>query len=678
VYGEPFTQFRSDVSFLGQETDFNNVLLAHNGAQLTGSAAVNPEGRFMRFDLHGTNVELANFRRLEFQGFPISGRVDFHASGSGTRESPAIQAQLTVRKPAIKGETFGDLTAAAETRAGSLVLHADTSFQNAAVHVDGELGLSDNLPGQVAIKFDPLDFEPLIGAYFGLSPTGRLIAQGSIQLNGPMASPRSLSIAANVDQLSADIENIKLRNDGPVRFSVKNREVHVDQFHLVGDQTDLSLHGDADFGDTQSLNVRAEGKAELKLLQTLDPNIRSSGLATLQMRVEGTVHAPRVRGRMDIANGAISVGDLPNGLTQIHGRLTFAQDRLQINSLQAHTGGGDLDLAGFIAYRGGLYFEVTATGNDIRIRYPPGLSASISASLRYTGSAEASLISGNATLVRLAVDPRFDFAQYLAQARSTGRKGPANPFLENMRLDVHVVSPPELRVDTSLAKVAGDVDLRIRGTAANPAILGRVNIAEGNVSFNGTKYRLQRGDVTFSNPQMIQPIINVELAAHVRDFDITIGFHGPIDRLNITYSSEPPMSSSDIIALLAFGRTKQQDVYGNGPINNGPATLTTSDTVLEQALTTASSSRVQKLFGVGSVKIDPQVIGPENNLGPRVTIEQQIQNNITLTYLTNVAQSSSEQVIQVEYNLTRSVSILAVRDENGILTLEVRIKKRKR
>jgi translocation and assembly module TamB len=170
----------------------------------------------------------------------------------------------------------------------------------------------------------------------------------------------------------------------------------------------------------------------------------------------------------------------------------------------------------------------------------------------------------------------------------------------------------------------------------------------------------------------------VELAAHVRDFDITIGFHGPIDRLNITYSSEPPMSSSDIIALLAFGRTKQQDVYGNGPINNGPPTLTTSDTVLEQALTTASSSRVQKLFGVGSVKIDPQVIGPENNLGPRVTIEQQIQNNITLTYLTNVAQSSSEQVIQVEYNLTRSISILAVRDENGILTLEVRIKKRKR
>jgi translocation and assembly module TamB len=209
---------------------------------------------------------------------------------------------------------------------------------------------------------------------------------------------------------------------------------------------------------------------------------------------------------------------------------------------------------------------------------------------------------------------------------------------------------------------------------ANPAILGRVNISEGNVSFNGTRYRLERGDVTLTNPRVIQPVVNLEMTARVRDYDITIGFHGPIDRLSITYRSDPPLPSSDIIALLAFGRTKEEDIYSN----QTTTTLTTSDTMLQQALTTASNSRVQKLFGVGSVKIDPQGIGAESNLGPRVTIEQQIQNNITLTYITNLAQSSSEQVIQVEYNLTRSISIVAVRDQNGILGFEVRIRKRKR
>jgi len=392
------------------------------------------------------------------------------------------------------------------------------------------------------------------------------------------------------------------------------------------------------------------------------------------VHLAGTVSQPQIRGRMDIANAGISAADLPNGLSQVNGRLIFAEDRMQIETLRAHTGGGDLDLGGFIAFRHGLYFDVTAIGNEVRLRYPPGLSASANARLRYTGSAQSSVLAGNVTVTRLSVDPHFDFAQYLARSKHPVREGGQNPFLENLRLDIHIVSTPELRVETSMAKVSGDADLRIRGTVANPAVLGRVNIAEGDVFFNGTRYRLERGDVTFNNPLVIQPIVNVEMYARVRDYDITVGFHGPVDRMSITYRSDPPLPSGDIIALLAFGRTKGQDIYST----QTTTTLTTSDTMLEQALTRASNSRVQKLFGVGSVKIDPQVVGAENNLGPRVTIEQQIQNNITLTYVTNLTQSSSEQVIQVEYNVSRSVSIVAVRDQNGILGFEVRIQKRKR
>jgi translocation and assembly module TamB len=448
----------------------------------------------------------------------------------------------------------------------------------------------------------------------------------------------------------------------------------VDQFHLLGDELDFSVAGDMNLAGAQEMNLRTDGTVDLKLLQTFNPNITAYGKATLAAQLGGTISQPQLGGRMDIENAGVSAVDLPNGLSQINGRLIFAQDRMLIEKLRAHTGGGDLDLAGFISVRKGLYFDVTATGSDVRLRYPPGLSASANARFRYTGSAQSSLLTGDVTIVRLGVDPRFDFAQYLARAKNPVRSGTQNPFLENFRLDVHISSTPELRVETSLAKVSGDADLRIRGTVANPAILGRVNISEGNVSFNGTRYRLERGDVTLTNPRVIQPVVNLEMTARVRDYDITIGFHGPIDRLSITYRSDPPLPSSDIIALLAFGRTKEEDIYSN----QTTTTLTTSDTMLQQALTTASNSRVQKLFGVGSVKIDPQGIGAESNLGPRVTIEQQIQNNITLTYITNLAQSSSEQVIQVEYNLTRSISIVAVRDQNGILGFEVRIRKRKR
>ena len=54
-----------------------------------------------------------------------------------------------------------------------------------------------------------------------------------------------------------------------------------------------------------------------------------------------------------------------------------------------------------------------------------------------------------------------------------------------------------------------------------------------------------------------------------------------------------------------------------------------------------------------------------------------MQNNLTLTYTTNVAQAS-QQIIQVEYNLTHNVSIVAVRDQNGVVSFDIRVRQRKK
>ncbi|PYP91121.1 MAG: hypothetical protein DMG65_08980 [Candidatus Angelobacter sp. Gp1-AA117] len=674
IYGEPFRSFRADVNFAGGEAQFNNIVLGHNGAQLTGSAGYKFLDKIFRFDLTGKNVELADFRRFQPQRLTMAGKADFHVSGSGTLATPNINAQLNFHKLVLNGEEVGDLNAVAETHGEEMLLRAQSNFENALLNINGSLRLRDNFPGQLTIKFEHLDFDPLIRAYLQGRITGHSSMQGYIDIHGPFKSPRDLTILGNIDQLAANVENVKVQNDGPIRFTMGNQAVRVEQFHIVGDDTDLTLRGDVQVAQPHNLDLHADGHLSLKLLQSYNPNLIASGESTFSVYLTGTAALPQMRGHLDINNGAIAVVDLPNGLSKIKGRLALANDRLQIENLTAHTGGGELALGGFIAYRNGVYFDVTATGKDVRLRYPPGLSASANADLRYTGSAQSSQLSGTVTIIRFSMDPNFDFAQYLARAK-TPSTPTLNPFLDNLRLDVHILSTPELRVETSLAKLSGDADLHIRGTVATPAVLGRVNIAEGNISFSGTRYRLDRGDITFSNPQMIQPVINVEMSARVRGYDIAIGFHGPVEKLSITYRSDPPLPSSDIIALLAFGRTRQEDIYSIQPAQ----TLTTSDAMLSQALNSASSSRVQKLFGVGSVKIDPQGVGTAaNNLGPRITIEQQIKNNLTLTYITNLTQSTSEQVIQVEYNVSRSVSIVAVRDQNGILGFDVRIRKRKR
>jgi translocation and assembly module TamB len=91
------------------------------------------------------------------------------------------------------------------------------------------------------------------------------------------------------------------------------------------------------------------------------------------------------------------------------------------------------------------------------------------------------------------------------------------------------------------------------------------------------------------------------------------------------------------------------------------------------------SNRVQRLFGGSRIKIDPQGISTETNpnRGPQVTIEQQVADNLTLTYSTNVSQAS-QQIIQMEYNVTRNISVVALRDQNGVVSFDVKIRQRKK
>jgi translocation and assembly module TamB len=178
----------------------------------------------------------------------------------------------------------------------------------------------------------------------------------------------------------------------------------------------------------------------------------------------------------------------------------------------------------------------------------------------------------------------------------------------------------------------------------------------------------------FSNPVRIEPVLNLEASARVRDVDITLGFHGPADHLTTTYRSDPPLPTADIIALLAVGRTREEAVLNQQPAPN--LTETASNALLAQAADAIVSSRVQRLFGVSRIKIDPQVGGPENNPNARLTLEQQVSDKVTLTYITNISQSA-QQIIQVEVQVNKRVSIVAVRDQNGVVGFDLKIRQRK-
>jgi translocation and assembly module TamB len=58
-------------------------------------------------------------------------------------------------------------------------------------------------------------------------------------------------------------------------------------------------------------------------------------------------------------------------------------------------------------------------------------------------------------------------------------------------------------------------------------------------------------------------------------------------------------------------------------------------------------------------------------------VEQQVSRNVTITYATNV-NSTAQQLIQAQVDITRNVSVVAVRDENGVFSMVLKVHRRYR
>jgi translocation and assembly module TamB len=679
AYGESISKLVSDIRFANGEAQLTNFSARQGNAVVTGDAAYQLSSKTYRINLVGKDFDLARIERIQKERFTVAGRLDFTAQGTGTFDVPVVKADLHLRSLTLNDERVGAFDLQATTQGSQLTLNGTSNFQDAKLQIGGTVTMRDDYPADLKLEFTQLDVDPLLRIYLRGQVTGHSSMAGNITLRGPLRKPRELVLAANFTRFSADVDKIQVQNEGPVKIGFANQTLQLEQMHLIGLGTDLTAHGTAQFSGNRALDLRADGTINMTLAQTWVPDLTSSGTITVGLNVTGTPSSPVFRGQVKIADGALSYIDLPTGLSELNGSLTFNENQLQVESLTARTGGGTLNVTGAISYyQRQIIFDLKGTAQEVRLRYPPGISSTTNADVRLTGTNNGATLSGDLTVMKLAMTPGFDFGSYLERAKLSAPVPQASSPMNRLKLDLHVMTTPELQMQTAMAKLSGDADLRVRGSAARPVVLGRIDILEGEVSFNGAKYRLERGDVLFTNPARIEPILDLEASTRVSDYDVSIGVNGTADKLNVNYRSEPPLPSADIIALLALGRTREESASLQGSTGSSLSSAA-SNLILSEALNATVSSRVQRLFGVSRIKIDPQGLPSATNVvrGPQVTIEQQVASNVTLTYSTNVA-VASQQIIQLEYNVTRAVSIVALRDQNGVVSFDIKIRKRRK
>jgi autotransporter translocation and assembly factor TamB len=197
----------------------------------------------------------------------------------------------------------------------------------------------------------------------------------------------------------------------------------------------------------------------------------------------------------------------------------------------------------------------------------------------------------------------------------------------------------------------------------------------------------------FTNPARIEPFFDVEAETNVRvpgqTYRVTVAFAGTSEQLRPTLNSDPPLPTSDVLALLF------SDAQRNGPQSVAPelralkntnqAQTDIITTRATQAITGGLSSEVGKVveqtFGVDTFQLTPSFIDPysqqTSRLNPtaRLTIGKRISDRVYLTFSRSLGTSINDQIVLLEYEESdRLAWILSRNEDTQTYALEFRVR----
>jgi translocation and assembly module TamB len=640
---------------------------------VTGNFLYHTDTKQVSFDLTGASIPLEAIERIQTARLPIGGRLNAQLRGQGSLAAPELHATLRLVDLKLGDDVVGSFEGTVESDGHQLSTKIESAMAEGRLSGKLDVTLGGDYPLAGELTVEQIHFDSFITSAMHLTGlTGHSLVDGHFAIAGFGARPETLAVEANLSRVTLDYENVKLENAGPVRLTYRQDEIRVEEAKLRGTDTDFQMAGSARFAGDRALNLRVDGAVSLQLLAGFVPRLEATGRAQVNAEVAGTVPSPRFNGKVHIEGAAFRYADFPAGLSNVAGDFNFDAARMMFENVTAESGGGHLNIGGTAAYgEGPLSYTVNVRSDQIRIRYPVGMSWLLSGALRLSGNAQAATLSGRIVVDRLLMAEGFDIAGIMVSAKQPA-SGPSttSPFLRNLQFDIEADSSPDSRMEWSGARFQTDANLRVRGTWEHPIFLGHIHLLSGEMSFRGNQYTISRGDINFANPFRLDPVLNIEATTTIRQYEVTLDFTGPASRLTLAYRSDPPLPSSDIIALLALGQTGEESAQRSA---TGQNTGLGASALLSEAISSQLGGRIERLFGISHFRVGPSISGlttQQQNSIASVTIEQQVARGLVITYITDIT-TTQYQVIQIEYTINREFSIVGLRDENGTFGLDV-------
>jgi hypothetical protein len=301
AYGEPFQSATASVDLEGNGVRLKGLEVAKGAGRGTGAAFVGWDSTYS-FEFAGSAIPVEDVALIAKAPLPLSGLIDFMASGSGTFSNPRYKVNGTIRDLFAADEGIGQVVAGLNIVGDTMTVQAKAASARLAVDLDGQVELNQAMFSDLTFVVRDTSLDPYVRAYFpeNFSPYTEAIVSGTVHVRGELTRLESLSVQTDIDRLNLRFFDYRLANKAPFRVLLGRNSVEIPTMSLTGPETELEIYTALSLESEQML-MRVRGQANLALLQGVVGNVRSSGTAILEeANITGSLRDPEVHGRLRV------------------------------------------------------------------------------------------------------------------------------------------------------------------------------------------------------------------------------------------------------------------------------------------------------------------------------------------------------------------------------------------
>jgi len=546
----------------------------------------------------------------------------------------------------------GDIIASVDLTGGRVELSPDVVFSDLAVNANltGEALTLYALSAQVAAE----------------KASGRFSASGSATIPG--LDPMRATGTFHVDTAAFDTAGIDVTQARPSTISINNGIVRMDDVVWQAAGSALRLGGGVDLTKEEAtLDLSLTGVAVLRVLSAFVPTLAIDGTADVDVRVRGTASTPELTGRMQLNNAELALSSPRLVVSDLSGPIALTGDRIELRGLTGTANGGALTIDGGVVLKGTeiVDAEVAVQVAGMAVEYPRGLRSEVDALVTYSIEDAGPLLTGDVRILRSSYTEPISLAA-LARASTTTAPVVTRSALDDLRLNVAITTVEDMRVDNNYGRFEGGAQVRLVGTVGEPGLTGRATLREGGTVYAaGRTFTLNRGAISFTNLERIEPDLDIQAQTRVGgQGEVTLTVQGTPEQMSVDLASSEGGSREEIATALFGGGVTTGNAF---TLLSGELLGVTGQRLGLDALRLDVGDVVRDEFREDPGQVQVDVKDPVT----RLTLSKRLRDNVEFTVSQNL-RDNGEATFVISYFPLRNFELRAVSRDDASFGLGLR------